>query len=719
MGNKAGQERKYIMEIRKRILSAAAAVMMAAASIPAYTLSAYAIAMDYEDDEYVWDYDYRLFYTDGEFNEKVISVIEKGVNKEYDMITFADLEKITNLNLSGLELEGVPGIVQYMPNLRTLNLSENRLRYSDVSGLEFTHWAALKTVDISDNYLTGVPSWFVSLGLSRSNIANNLIDTSDQRSVELTATSYYFMLGDSFNENEFKDKILSTMILSDGTELPDFFYDPDLPTYDIPEEDADDEDIEKNYNADVVLDLSKFIKDGVVAEVGTVTGTAGLSFAYNNKNTRAEFKIYFLDGNDPSTVKIRLESLIEECGSLAKGDYTTGSWTAYEAALKTAQALVAYEGADTDMLKNALDGLSNAKNNLTKGVSASTKSVLNSLINIAKSYSEENYSEASWKKFSKAVAALQDAVSDTETSIDEANTAIKAFQAAQAGLTATLMVKPDIILKSEFEAIYGEDKVVTAKGVTREGYRYSWEFNGNDVTLPADFDPEVTYTSENEENIRFEVGSASDYQLISFAEDGAFPGTAVVTLDVSGVYDEGTYRLYKVGSSAKSDFVKEVEIEDGEVSFTLSEGGEYFISSVLQNFQMISSNFEINHEKRTITAGNTSKKHTVEQFRSNLENGEAIEILTADGAEVYDFEYIATGMTATAPGSEVAYTIVVLGDTDGDGNTTLNDALITLKAYLGEDTLPTYHSKLAADLTTDGWVNLEDAIAILELFISL
>ncbi len=702
------------MNIKKRFLSAAAAAMMVTASLPMYSVNTYA-AIDYEMSDYVWDYDHSLFYVNDDLNDKVIAAIEKATGKDYDDITFTDLEKVTNLNLSGMELEGVPGFIQYMHRLRTLNLSENRLRSADVNKLDLSYCIYLTSVDVSDNYLTSVPSWFVSLDLSKKDISNNLIATTDQRSVDLTVSTYYFMKGDEFKENEFKDKILSTMILSDGTELPDFFYDPELPTYDIPEDYIDDEDYERNYNVEVDLDVSKFIKDGIVSETGSVTGTAGLFTAYSNENTSAKFKLYFLDGNDPSSVKIRLETLIQECESIKKEEYTSGSWAAYEAALKTAKTISEYTNADTDMLKNALNGLNSAKNDLKKGVSTATKKVLNDLITISKTYKEENYSTASWKKFQKAVAALTEAVNNTETSIENANLAIKAFQKAQSELTATLMSLPETILKSEFEAIYGEDKVITAKGVTREGYKYTWEFNGNDVTLPADFNPEIKYESEFEEKIRFEVGSASDYQLFKFEEKGTFPGTALITLDVSGVYDEGTYRLYKFNTSTqKSEFVKEVEIEDGEVSLTVNEGGDYFISSVLQNFQMISSNFNINNEKLTIS-GTFKKKYTAEDFRKSLENGEAIKLLTVDGDDVMDYEYIATGMTATAPGSDVSYTIVIPGDCDGDGNVALMDALLTLKAAAGDETaLTTYAQKAAADVTGNGWIYLDDSLEILK-----
>lgn len=705
------------MTLKKRLLIAALAGCVAVTSVPGMALSASAAKLDmsYDEDDLV---DIELFEVNGELNDDVIKAIEKASRMDYDDLTYYDLEKITSLDLSGLELEDVPGVIQYMFRLKTLDLSENRLRSADVNKLDMSNLYTLNSVDISDNYLTSVPSWFVSIDATKKDISDNLIGTTGQRSVVLGSDTYYFMIGDTVDEAELKDKILSTLKLSDGTLLPDFFYDPELPTYDLPEDYDEDkeewEDFEKNTEVFVDLDLGKYVdSDGKVTAVGSVKGEAGIYTVSGNSNVVDEFKVFFLDPNDPTTVEVRLQTLINECSSLKEADYTAASWKAYSAALKSAETLLTYQAADAEMIKTALDNLTNAKNDLIEGVSAETKKVLNNFLTIAKDFKEDDYSTASWKEFENAVNALQDAVDDPETSIVDANAAIKAYQKAQAGLTATLKSAPDMILKSQFEAIYGEDMTVRAKGVTRGGNKYSWEFNGNDVTVPADFDPEISYDSKFEENIRFEVGSASDYQLISFAEDGVFPGTAVVTLDVSDVYTEGTYRLYKWNTSTKkSEFIKEVTIKDGEVEFTVDNGGDYFISSVLQNFQMISSNFDINHEKLTIT-GKFKKKYTVADFRTSIENGEALEILDAAGFRVVDSSYIATGMTVKAANSDVAYTIVVPGDCDGDGNVTALDSVSILQAIVGEEVLTTYVGKAAADVTGDGWIRVDDAVAIL------
>ncbi len=714
------------MKLKKRIAAAAIAGCIAAGSVPAaLPLTGYAV--DYLDRDSVWLYDETLFYGSGESepNASFIRALKNATGvRDYTDITFGDLERITSLNLSGIGLEYLPRIIEYMPRLKTLNLSHNKLRTATISKVDLSECPLLTSVDLSYNFLTSVPSWYSAMNISTKNISYNLLNTTNQRKIMATPNVYYFGVGDSLSENElnaFKDKVLSTVTLNDKSLLPEYFYDPELNTYDIPESEKDNIAYLKNENIEVDLDISSYLKDGYVSKAGTVKGEVSLFVpgSSSNPNIRCEFTVYFLDGSDPTTAKVRLESLIAECESLTEDTYTGPSWTVFSNQLKTAKSILAYNQNDNDMLSNAYDSLLEAKKQLINGVSTGTKKVLTDLLAIAKTYKEEDYTAESWRKLSAAVALLTEASEDESTSLDDANAAIKAFQDAQNDLAVTKQNIPELILKSEFEDIYGVNESITRKGTARDGRKYSWSFNGMDVTKPADFDPEVFFESKVEEQIRFEAGSANDYYVISFAETKAFPGIGALTMDVSKVYTKGVYRLYKWNNSTKkSEFVREVTVEDGSVTTTFSEGGDYFISSVLQNFQMISSNFEINHDKRTISAG-FKKKYTVADFRANIENGEAINITNADGTYVSETQYISTGMQAAAPNSDASYTLIVMGDVDGDGNCTALDAVHILKAVIGEITLDSYEQKAASDINGDGWVRADDAVAILKYIIGM
>ncbi len=716
------------MKLRKRIIASLVTGCVAFGSVQAaMPLTGSAITLYYDSKDVVWHYDETLFYGLGETepNPNFIKALQNATGvKDYTEITFGDLEKVTALNLSGLGLEYVPKVIGYMPRLKTLNLSRNKLRNDSVSDLNLDNCVFLTSVDLSYNFLTSVPAWFSALNIKTKNISNNLINMTNQRSIKVNPEVYYFGIGDSLSDSElnaFKDKILSTVALNDESLLPEYFFDPLLPTYNIPESEKDNPAYLKNEHIEIDLDVSSFIKDGYVAKSGSTKGTVSLFVpgSLNNPNIRYEFTVYFLDGSDPTTVKVRLQALIAECEQLTADTYTAPTWTVFSNQLKTAKTILEYSQNDNDMLQNSYDSLVEARKQLVAGVNTGTKKVLTDLISIAKNYKEGDYTDESWKKLSYAVSLLTDAKDDTSVSLEEAHAAIKAFQEAQNCLVPSKEVVPAVITKSEFEGVFGEDINITRKGATRDGYKYSWSFNGTGVTIPADFNPVVYYSSKVEEQIRFEVGTASDYQLISFAETKAFPGTGELTLDVSKVYTDGVYRLYKWNTTTKkSDFIREVTVADGIVTTSFSEGGDYFISSVLQNFQMISSNFKINNDKLAITAG-FKKKYTVADFRKNIENGEAINITNADGTKVSETQYIATGMKASAPNSDVSYTLVVMGDADGDGNCTALDAVYILKAYIEEITLEGYAQKAASDVTGDGWVRVDDALEILKYIIGM
>lgn len=701
------------MTFTKKIISAVLSLSIALSCGSAVNITASAVSASVDKDDYV---DESLFLlNDEEWNNDLVKKIEKAAKSDYDDMTYGDLQKITSLDLSGMELEYLPPVIQYMFNLRTLDLSENLLCIDNVQNLDLSYLEKLTSIDISNNYLVKAPSWFVALDINVKDISNNLLGTDDQRHVQLTKTAYYYILGDTVDVNELKDRILSTLELSDGTELPKYFYDPELPTYDLEYEDE-----EHNQKVKVDIDLSKFTdKNGVVTKTGVLTGSAGLNVATQNANTSAQFKIYFLDGSSPSTLRERLEVLIDECSSLDKGEYTASSWAAYEASQKTAQAILDYANADTDMLKTALDSLRRTADSLVKGVNADTKKTLTSLLSIAKTYKEDDYSTASWNKFEAAVNALTAASTDTNTTVYAANTAIKDFQRAQLSLSATLRKAPDIIPKSSFEAIYGDDETITAKGTTRGGTEYTITFNGNDITAPADFDPEILCESANESAIRTEAGSASDYKIISFKSTNNFPGAALVKIDVSDVYTKGVYNLYKWNSSQKKgEFVKEVVITDGYAIFTVASGGDYYISSVLQNFSLVSSTLTVDNEKMTVIVPFKTQL-TVGEFRNRLQNGKALTILTANEKSARDSERLATGMTVSVPNSEAVYTVVVMGDCNGDGKINPSDSVRILRAVVELESLDTYAERLAADVTNDGWVRSSDAVQILKFCVGM
>ena len=202
-------------------------------------------------------------------------------------------------------------------------------------------------------------------------------------------------------------------------------------------------------------------------------------------------------------------------------------------------------------------------------------------------------------------------------------------------------------------------------------------------------------------------------------EKGSFPGKADITLDISEKYKDGTYRLYKWNDSQKKgEFVQNVTVKSGSVTLSLAEGGDYFISSVLQNFNIISNIFTIDNSKLTISCAFKSR-YTVGEFKASLENGSSVTVKHVDGTEALDNEFIATGMTAAAPNSDTNYTIVLPGDINGDGRVNALDAVEILRAIIGETTLDTYAQKLAGDVNGDKIVKPDDAVEILKFAVGM
>lgn len=715
------------MTLRKRIFSALTAAVIATSAVPtALLMPASAEYRQHNMGDRLLSSDFTYSGITEIAQQNIKAAFEKATGKDLSDITYYDLEKVTALDLSNMELEEIPQAVQYMSRLRTLNLSNNLLTSASLNKVDLLTCVALTSLDLSNNYITTVPAWYVSLDIPRKNVSNNLMNTGDQRYIESSTPTIYFMDGDKINENQLKNQILASIRMSDGSKLPYFFYNPADPSYD------EYDNFNKNTVSDAChpleitkWDISKYAAMDKDTGISTVKAAKATSISipvqiyYSkdsaaNKNVNTSVKIYFLNASDSSSFKIRLETLINECKSITKADYTTTSYAKFESALKTAQAIHAYPEADSDMIQNALTGLENAKKNLVKGVTSSTKKVLNDLVNVAKTYKEADYTPKSWATFAAAVDHLKKAASDTNTSVTEANQAIREFQSAQAKLTSTAMNIPAVATKDQFDNIYGIDQNIVFTGVTRDGFAYKWVFNGKDITEPKNFNPEIKYESANEEAIRYQVGSARDYQLISFVETGSFPGAAYITLDISDKYKDGTYRLYKWNDKTKKgEFIENVSVKSGSVTLHLTEGGDYYISSVLQNFDMISNLFTIDHTKLTISCAFKSR-YTVAEFKSNLENGSLISVKHADGTDAFDSEYIATGMTAAAPNSDASYTIVVPGDVNGDSTVNILDVVKILNAIIGEETLDTYAQKAAGDVNGDTWVNIFDAIEISE-----
>lgn len=710
------------MKIGQRILSAITAGICVFSTFSGtaapLTLSAFAAEAEQTFDkrhdltDKVVSSDFRTENT-SEVQDKLLAVFEKACGKDYDDITYGDLKKITTLNLSNMELTDIPKCIMYMENLRTLNLSHNNLQNeNNVQTLNLSALKRLSTLDVSYNYLSKVPSWFVLDGIDKKYIEFNLLSGDDQRSIKAQTPVYYFMDGEEIEIDKFKEKILADICFDDGTVLPEFLYDPDSysdqPLY-VVLDSNDETPLDAFINDDEEIELPADVN------YTSVVLTVQLFNNANNDNTKTTIKVFILDGSSPTTAKARLETLLEEIKETDKDKFTARSWTNFENAQKTAEAIMKYTNSTAEMLKTALEQLDSAYRSLVLGIDKSTKDVLNELTSVGKTYKEEDYTPSSWSSLQKALSKISEISSDANATLSSAKSAILSFQNAQKGLEKTRLSVPSVIPKSSFESIFGiSGKYVSAKGTTRDGRIYEWKFYGPKVTAPADFNPEITDTPTGEDAIMLESGRAGGYIAFSTSQTGAFAGTGTLLINVSDIFSDGKYYYYKWNNGGK--LIGEVSVNNGQLSVDVSESGTYYVSNVLQKFDLVSSSLEIDTAKHSVVIP-LGSGYTAANFKKLFNYGSSVSIFDADGKAVSSTARIKTGMKVASPKGE-EYTVTVMGDVNDDGYVNAQDALAVLKNSLSDT--PTAQFGIGstginiADVNADGFLNARDSLLILK-----
>lgn len=702
---------------KKRLLSSVLAGVVLMSSVNAVSFSAFAddenkIVMTFDgkyDMEDFVDDDFFLTENEYEVDKKLRDIIMKKAGvKDSDLITYGDLAKITVLDLGGLGLTDVPSCINYMTNLTRLDLSSNLLQSDALKKLSLLGCTKLSNINLSDNYLTAVPSWFVSDRVKNGNITKNFVDSTASRYLISTQPTYYLMDGETVDEDSFKNQILKSIRLNDKTELPEMFFEYNgYPAY--PKDDPD--------NYPYQLDIAEWnvpIVDGKVAAPAnkTVDVTVKLFKDVDNANTVVTIKVYLLNGTDLASYKKRLASFVTECEALTKDKYTESTWTNFSYALDTAKAILEYENADIQMLINAYDSLTKAKNKLHYGIKE-LEAMIKSLVTVGGKYKKDEFTPASWQPFSEAYERLKAISTDKNATLESAQSAVKRFQSTQAALAYSEKSIPEKILKEEFQKIFGENESVITHGTTYGGTQYTWIFDGRDIKEIADFIPEVKDTDTAETDIMFEAGSASNYKMFATAATGELPGKATLKLDVSDKFTKGNYYLYKWDSGAKRSVLSgNVTVTEGIAEISLSEGGVYYICPKFQNFLLESDKYIIDDSDKTLSFF-PRQNTTVSEFKNNIKYGGYTTMLDENGNAVSANSAVRAGMTINAPNMD-KYTICVLGDVDMNGYFSKSDIKSALKLIV-LDEVP--EDQLAvADLDKNGKVTKSDIKQLLRGF---
>ena len=138
------------------------------------------------------------------------------------------------------------------------------------------------------------------------------------------------------------------------------------------------------------------------------------------------------------------------------------------------------------------------------------------------------------------------------------------------------------------------------------------------------------------------------------------------------------------------------------------EATRYFTITEKAPEEITSDHVDINETTgiiSEITAGTT-----VEAFKKLLDENVSVKVMK-DGQAVVEDALLGTGMTVHVLNSTKVYTIVVTGDTSGDGLITGKD-MIAIKAHILNKTLLLNEYMFAADVTGDGVINGKDFIKV-------
>ncbi len=719
---------------RKRLLSALLAGVVAMSSF-----SAAAFAAENEDEiimtfdglypmDYSIDYDSLSIDVDPHLDydaqeklkEKVEDIIRKAAGvRNNNEITYKDLAKVRTLNLSGLGLVDVPSCINYMVNMTRLDLSSNLLESEALKKLSLVGCTKLSNIDLSNNYLTNMPSWFVNDRVTSGNISQNFVDSDNPRRIEAAITSYYLMNGEVLNEDNLKNQILKSIRMNNGKPLPERFFEYNSINPPYPKT----ENVEYPYALDfsvweeftVADPQNPDVRKVNAPENKTITVTVQLFNDKENDNTKTTITIYLLSGKDMPSLKKRLEGLKAECEALEQDAYTSSSWENFTRAKDTADAILQYPNADVQMLTNAMDSLIAARDSLHPGTKE-LQEMLNGLITVGGTYKQENYTPSSWAAFSIALERLRTIVADKDAKLETAQAAVKEFQRTQTALRMAELVVPNTIPRSEFEKIYGENKSITASGVTQAGTSYKWTFYGKDLQAVADFNPEVKDTDASESQILLEAGSSSGYRMFATSGNNALPGKATLEIDVSDKFMSGDFYLYKWNGN-RSQMAGTAAVTDGKAEIALTEGGVYYLSPNIQNFELKSNTYQVDHDKKTVTIPPTTGV-SANDFKRTFDFAEYTTILDADGNAVSSHSDMKPGMTINAPNMD-KYNVLITGDADANGKVDFDDVSALIEAFLntlGGGTVP---DKSLYDLDGDGSVTFEDVNLIISYFLML
>ena len=168
---------------------------------------------------------------------------------------------------------------------------------------------------------------------------------------------------------------------------------------------------------------------------------------------------------------------------------------------------------------------------------------------------------------------------------------------------------------------------------------------------------------------------------------------------------ETTTTSVKIKEIAASNTEMDIASEDAQIDLEITV--EEIPDSITSDI------YDINKEENIISK--ISPNTTLNQFKENVEAYPNVTIIDKEGNTIGDEDIIGTGMTLKV-GETLTFTVVVMGDTDGNGEITVTDLAQLKLHYIGKEFL-TGASLNAADMNYDNEITITDLAKMKLVFI--
>ncbi|ATW25588.1 Ig-like domain-containing protein [Candidatus Formimonas warabiya] len=143
-------------------------------------------------------------------------------------------------------------------------------------------------------------------------------------------------------------------------------------------------------------------------------------------------------------------------------------------------------------------------------------------------------------------------------------------------------IREDTLMgKAELEQVMGRQSSVTfEKKDEADNVLYSWSFDGQHVTAPADIDLTIRTSSQGTAELQ-KATKGEKALYLAFSHEGPLPGTATVYLRVQDVFANGTrlsFYYYDSQSGAARLQAENLLVENGCVGIPLEHCSQYILT---------------------------------------------------------------------------------------------------------------------------------------------